>query len=102
MPDGPPTTRTCPSPDCGVQLPRNMYACRRHWFALPQRMRARINHAWKFRAFGDLARAQNEARAYLQRAWERATSPGPDGEPPRAGAASPGDDPSPGPSGTGA
>ena len=33
---------TCHATDCNVNVPPKMFMCRRHWFSLPSRMRARI------------------------------------------------------------
>lgn len=32
----------CPHPECTEKKPVNMYACRRHWFSLPKRIRDKI------------------------------------------------------------
>ena len=33
---------TCPHPDCEVEIPSQQFACRPHWFSLPQGLRNRI------------------------------------------------------------
>lgn len=32
----------CPHPTCEVMKPREMYACKPHWFSLPKRIRDKI------------------------------------------------------------
>ena len=39
----------CPAPDCSAQVPSERFACRRHWYALPQQIRNRIWATWKAR-----------------------------------------------------
>ena len=33
---------TCHATDCNVPVPPEMFMCRRHWFSLPKRLKARI------------------------------------------------------------
>lgn len=44
---------TCPHPDCDVALAADVFACRRHWFSLPQGLRNRI---WANYRSGDVGR----------------------------------------------
>lgn len=37
----------CPHPACNAPKPGNMYACRKHWFSLPQNIRNAIWAAYK-------------------------------------------------------
>ncbi len=32
----------CPVEDCVEQVPRNVYACKHHWFSLPKEIREQI------------------------------------------------------------
>jgi hypothetical protein len=33
---------TCPHPDCENSIPREVFACRMHWFSLPKELRSEI------------------------------------------------------------
>jgi len=37
----------CPHPDCDIQIPWSMFACRKHWLTLPQRIKTGILAAWR-------------------------------------------------------
>jgi hypothetical protein len=42
-----PEMRECPHPTCKNMIPRNMFACRHHWFALPEDLRREITLKWE-------------------------------------------------------
>lgn len=37
----------CPHPDCDIQMPFHILACKPHWFMLPQELRSEINMTWR-------------------------------------------------------
>lgn len=37
-------SHTCHWPDCGIEVPPDMWGCRKHWFKLPKHLREKI---WK-------------------------------------------------------
>ena len=37
----------CPAPGCVRRVPTLLFACSRHWYALPQELRGRLNRAWR-------------------------------------------------------
>ena len=40
------STHKCPHPNCDVQLPTHIFACKPHWFAIPKNLRNALNRAW--------------------------------------------------------
>lgn len=44
------TTRTghhpCPADSCGESIPRHLFACSRHWYALTPALRREVRSAW--------------------------------------------------------
>ena len=72
--------RTCPHPDCKRTIPNHLYACRDHWFTLPEEIRQAIWRAWRrftgetYRTgdveglLADLEREQAKAVAYWKEA----------------------------------
>lgn len=61
--------RTCPHPTCDERIPAHMFACRRHWWSLPQGLRSRI---WSNYRSGDLERI---ADGYAEAARHWGTGP---------------------------
>ena len=58
----------CPHPTCGAPKPGNMYACRKHWFSLPQHIR---NAIWAaFKGHGALSEPWNKADTQAIQFWE--------------------------------
>jgi hypothetical protein len=53
--------RQCPAPDCSASIPHHIFACRRHWFALPAVVRRHINNAWADFMDGELELNELEA-----------------------------------------
>jgi hypothetical protein len=37
----------CPKPGCTVSVPSSQFACKPHWFMLPQDIRSKIWRSWK-------------------------------------------------------
>jgi hypothetical protein len=62
--------RMCPKPHCVEVIPRGMFACRVHWFELPQDIRVSIVNAYaKYRKepfvyADDLIEWQETAQAF--------------------------------------
>ena len=56
----------CPSPGCNTQVSDAQFACRGHWFCLPEGMRNEINAAYRQEPLSDrhLA-AMRQARTFL-------------------------------------
>lgn len=40
-------THKCPAKACSVQVPLEVLACKRHWFALPPALRHSISRTWR-------------------------------------------------------
>ncbi len=40
------TFHDCPAPDCIHRVPFHIFACKRHWFTIPQILRARLWREW--------------------------------------------------------
>lgn len=57
----------CPKEGCAIELPREILACRPHWFALPMELRNRINRTWRGGAIGEYVAARQEAVDWLNR-----------------------------------
>lgn len=68
---------TCPYPGCDVRCRDEMFACRPHWFSLPDRLRADVWTAYRRKGVG--SPELREAHAAAMNWWERA----PDATPPR-------------------
>ena len=70
-----PDRRRCPAPECDAAIPSDRFACRRHWYMLPSRMRDAINAAfaeWRsdirnLAALTQLKVEQSKAEAELKR-----------------------------------
>lgn len=61
--------RKCPHPRCEERVPREMFACRKHWHGLPEKIREDIWIAWRAHnrgagQLGDLLKAQGRAIKY--------------------------------------
>lgn len=54
---------TCPHDACDVEIGREMFACRRHWFVLPASLRARIWTAYRAGDVGETLQCYREAHA---------------------------------------
>lgn len=54
--------RRCPHPECKQQIMPHMYACKQHWFSLPQGIRDKIWAAYQ--GHGDYELAHEEAQAH--------------------------------------
>lgn len=54
----------CHATGCSVEVPPEMFTCRRHWFALPLRLRNRIWAAYRVGQCDDL----NPSRTYCEAA----------------------------------
>jgi len=54
---------TCPKPGCKNNIPRTMYACKPHWFELPQKIRNKIWKGYK-ESFTLWSHADKEAKEY--------------------------------------
>ncbi|MGF6636797.1 hypothetical protein OKW39_003948 [Paraburkholderia sp. MM6662-R1] len=50
----------CPWPGCGQIVPRNTWGCRRHWYVLPNDLRAWIGRAYR----QGIARGEHPSRSY--------------------------------------
>lgn len=37
----------CPWPGCTERVPRHLWGCKAHWFALPRALRDRCSGAWR-------------------------------------------------------
>lgn len=65
-----PRMHECPHHGCANQIPREMFACRIHWFALPTDLRQEITLKWQiYRATfksGDLIRVGKAAEELLE------------------------------------
>lgn len=57
---------TCPHPDCEIPVEDEMFACRKHWFSLPQDIRSPIWTAYRRHGVGseELAAAHRRARDF--------------------------------------
>lgn len=40
-------THRCPAPGCDVRCPPHVFACRRHWYALPWDLRVDLGHCYR-------------------------------------------------------
>lgn len=74
-------SHTCHWPGCTVEVPPKMWGCKRHWFALPAAIRARI---WKaYRPGQEVTKdpsAEYIAAAIAAREWiRRREEPAPQG-----------------------
>lgn len=58
-------------PGCDAQLPRNILACRQHWYSLPADLRREINRTWKSGDLDQYLSARREAVALLDPQAER-------------------------------
>lgn len=45
----------CPWPGCQERVPRSMWGCRPHWYALPAAIRNRISRGWRGRVADHMA-----------------------------------------------
>ncbi len=43
----------CPAPGCPQRVPFHIFACKRHWFTIPNELRARLYHEWDENPGGD-------------------------------------------------
>ncbi|HEV7670098.1 MAG TPA: hypothetical protein VGS22_16395 [Thermoanaerobaculia bacterium] len=55
------TDRTCPYPGCGRTISSEVFACKPHWFRLPQEARRRITSTWFIRLANPAGREEIEA-----------------------------------------
>lgn len=56
----------CPGADCDVRLDFEVFACRRHWFKLPRRIRNAITSSWLADLVGEYQAAHNEGVTWLE------------------------------------
>lgn len=55
----------CPAQGCSNTVPREMLACRSHWFSLPPDLRGRISETWRNGDTAAWLKARDEAVALL-------------------------------------
>jgi len=54
--------RVCPFTGCGVGIDAEMFACKRHWFSLPNLQQRRILVAYKLWRVGEIDGAELRRR----------------------------------------
>lgn len=59
------TKHVCPAPRCGESLPPHVFACRRHWRALPAELQRKVVKGWRSADAGAYLSAHREAVAWL-------------------------------------
>lgn len=59
---------TCPAPNCGLKIPRTMFACRAHWYSLPKPLRDRLWSAYQNEGVlsDEYFEAAEACRSYLE------------------------------------
>lgn len=56
---------TCNHPECKTRIPRELYACRGHWYSLPPAIREKINRGYH-KGTGEWHGGHREAQEF----WE--------------------------------
>lgn len=62
----PDDTHECPGPGCKKRVPREMLACRRHWYQVAPAVRAAVWRAWRAGNTADHAHAMRLAIRQMQ------------------------------------
>lgn len=60
-------THECPAPGCEERVAFRLFACRRHWYALPFHLRHELNAAWRRGDFAHHARIRDACVDFLAR-----------------------------------
>lgn len=56
-------THICPHPDCDAEVANEMFACRKHWYSLPQDVRTSIWRAYRQHGVGSTELREAHQRA---------------------------------------
>jgi hypothetical protein len=66
--------KKCNHPTCKEKTTRETYACKPHWYALPQQIRMKINRTWFAGNMKDWFEADKEAQQFYIKEIQRANS----------------------------
>ena len=58
---------SCPWPGCEERVPRHLWGCRDHWFALPRDLRQQCSWAWRYGTVSAHMEALETIDSWLER-----------------------------------